>query len=139
MPVYATLRKAREKAGISLEKAAEAIGISGASFSRMENGISKVTTDRLEELAKLYGVSASALLEGDIVTNPSNVDIDRMREVVEVVQSEVNRLKKRPSPEKMGLAVSEVYRIEIERIVENAKAEFSPERHKCLIEAIFSK
>ncbi|MFN3130280.1 helix-turn-helix domain-containing protein [Roseibium sp.] len=139
MPIHTTLRKARETAGLSLEKAAEAIGISGASFSRMETGLSKVTTERLEELAKLYQVSASALLEGSIVSNPTNVDLQRMRQVVEVVQAEVNRLKVRPSPEKMGLAVSEVYRIEIEHIVQDPKTEFDPARHRTIIEAIVKK
>ncbi len=139
MPIHTTLRKAREAAGLSLEKAAEAIGISGASFSRMENGVSKVTTERLEDLARLYRVSAAALLEGSIVTNPTNVDLDRMRQVVETVQAEVNRIKARPSPEKMGLAVSEVYRIEIEHIIQNPKAEFDPTRHLTLIKAMFRK
>lgn len=139
MAIQSTLREAREKAGLTLEEAAKCIGISGASFSRMENGLSKVTTERLEMLAALYEVSASALMEGSIVTKPSTVDIDRMRTVVELVQGIVNRLKVKASPEKMGLAVSEVYRLEIEAIVTNPKAEFDPARHTGLIEAIFTR
>lgn len=137
--IHNTLRQAREQAGLSLEKAAECIGISGASFSRMENGLSKVTTERLELLAALYEVSASALVEGSIVTMPSTVDLSRMRSVVEVVQTVVNQLRVKPTPEKMGLAVSEVYRLEIEIIVNNPKAEFDPSRHAGLIEAMFRK
>jgi len=137
--IYNTLRQAREQAGLTIESAAEAIGISGASFSRMENGLSKVTTERLEMLAALYEVSASALIEGSIVTKPSTIDIDRMRRVVETVQETVNALRVKPTPEKMGLAVSEVYRLEIEHIVSNAKAEFDPSRHATLIDAIFRK
>lgn len=139
MAIQSTLREAREKAGLTLEEAAKCIGISGASFSRMENGLSKVTTVRLEMLAALYEVSASALMEGNLVAKPSTVDIDRMRTVVELVQGIVNRLKVKASPEKMGLAVSEVYRLEIETIVTNPKAEFDPARHTGLIEAIFRK
>lgn len=139
MSIYQTLRQAREQAGLSMEKAAECIGISGASFSRMENGLSKVTTERLEMLAALYEISASALLEGSIVTRPSTVDIDRMRQVVETVQRCVNQAKVRPSPEKMGMAVAEIYRLEIEHIVTDPKADFDPDRHAALIEAMFRK
>ncbi|WP_127562628.1 helix-turn-helix domain-containing protein [Nioella ostreopsis] len=137
--IYNTLRRAREQAGLSLEKAAECIGISGASFSRMENGLSKVTTERLEMLAELYQVSASALVEGSIVTKPSSVDIKRLKAVVEAVQGVVNRQNARPSPEKMGAAVSELYRLEINHIVNDPKAEFEPERHLGIIEAMFKR
>ncbi|WP_184561564.1 helix-turn-helix domain-containing protein [Sulfitobacter undariae] len=130
---------AREQAGLSLEKAAECIGISGASFSRMENGLSKVSTDRLEMLASLYQVSASALIEGSIITMPSTVDLDRMRAVVEAVQKGIYQPRVRPSPEKVGIAVAEVYRMEIERIVNDPKAEFDPSRYNGLIEAMFRK
>ena len=139
MAIYNTLRQAREQAGLTIEFAAEAIGISGASFSRMENGLSKVTTERLEMLAALYEVSASALIEGSIVTKPSTIDIDRMRAVVEAVQDVVNRLRVRPSPEKMGQAVAELYRLEIEHIVNDPKASFDPGRHLGIIEAMFRK
>jgi transcriptional regulator with XRE-family HTH domain len=127
------------QAGLSLEKAAECIGISGASFSRMENGLSKVSTDRLEMLASLYRVSAFDLIEGSIITMPSTVDLDRMRAVVEAVQAGVYSLRVRPSPEKVGTAVTEIYRMEIERIVNDLKAEFDPTRYNGLIEAMFRK
>ena len=135
--IYQTLKQAREQAGFTLEQAAESIGISGASFSRMENGLSKVTMDRLEMLATLYEVSASALVEGSIVTKPSTIDIDRLKLVVEAVQQVVNDLQAHPSPEKMALAVSELYRLEINHIVNDAKAEFDPRRHLGIIDAIF--
>lgn len=139
MALHKTLRQAREQAGLSLEKAAECLGISGASFSRMENGLSKVTVDRLEMLAVLYDVSASALVEGSIVTKPSTVDIDRLKLVVKAVQQVVNDLQAQPSPEKMALAVSELYRLEINHIVNNAKAEFDPSRHLGIVVAMFSQ
>lgn len=137
--IYQTLKQAREQAGFTLEQAAECIGISGASFSRMENGLSKVTMDRLEMLAALYQVSASALVEGSIVTRPSTIDIDRLKLVVEAVQRVVNDLQAQPSPEKMALAVSEIYRLEINHIVNDASAEFDPARHLSIVNAMFSK
>lgn len=137
MAIYQTLKQAREQAGFTLEQAAECIGISGASFSRMENGLSKVTMDRLEMLAALYEVSASALVEGSIVTKPSTIDIDRLKLVVEAVQQVVNDLQAQPSPEKMALAVSELYRLEINYIVNEVGAKFNPKRHVKMVAAIF--
>jgi len=137
--IYNTLRQAREQAGLTIEAAAEAIGISGASFSRMENGLSKVTTERLEVLAELYHVSASALVAGSIVVRPSTIDFERLQSVVEAVQAVVNNNRVRPSPEKMAMAVTALYRLEIEHIVNNPKAEFDASRHIGIIEAMFRK
>jgi transcriptional regulator with XRE-family HTH domain len=137
--IHNTLKQARERAGLTLEKAAECINISGASFSRMENGLSKVTTDRLEILAALYEVSASALVEGSIVTRPSTIDIDRLKLVVEAVQHVVNERQAHPSPKKMAMAVAELYRLEITHIVNDATAEFDPSRHLGIIEVMFGE
>jgi transcriptional regulator with XRE-family HTH domain len=137
--IHKELKKAREQAGFTLEKAAECIGISGASFSRMENGHSKVTMDRLEKLCALYEISASALVEGSIVTKPSTIDIDRLKLVVQTVQQVVNEQQANPSPEKMAMAVSELYRLEITHIVNDASAQFDPCRHLGIIQTIFGE
>ncbi|WP_224826493.1 helix-turn-helix domain-containing protein [Cognatishimia sp. MH4019] len=139
MAIHNILRQSREQAGLTLEQAAECIGISGASFSRMENGLSKVNTDRLEMLAELYGVSASALVEGSIVMRPSTVDLERLQAIVQAVQTVINSYRVRPSPEKMAMAVAELYRLEIEHIVNNPKADFDAHRHIGIIEAMFKK
>ena len=137
MALHHLLRTAREQTGLTLEEAAQRVGISGASFSRMETGQSRITTDRLEELARLYQVSASALLEGSLVTRPSTVDIDRMRSVVETIQEVVLSLGAQPSPEKLGLVVAEIYRLEIDTMIADPKATFDPTRHRTLIKAMF--
>ncbi len=70
---------------------------------------------------------------------PSTVDLERLKAVVQVVQSVINRKRVKPSPEKMAMAVSELYRLEIDHIVSDPKAEFDPNRHIGIIEAMFSK
>lgn len=137
MAIHDILKQTRIRAELTLEEAASAIGISGASFSRMENGLSRVTTDRLAELANLYQVSAAALVEGNIVTRPTNIDIACLTGVVEAVQGTVNRLGVIPSPEKMGMAVGELYRLEIDHIINHPKAKFDANRHLGIIEAMF--
>lgn len=136
MALFHLLRAAREQAGLTLDDGARHVGISGASFSRMETGQSRITTDRLEELARLYQVSASALLEGSLVTRPTTIDIDRMRQVVETVQEVVLSLHAQPSPEKLGLVVSEIYRLEVDAMIADPKAVFDPSRRKVMIKAM---
>jgi transcriptional regulator with XRE-family HTH domain len=133
--IHEILKKTRICTELTLEEAATAIGISGASFSRMENGISQVTTDRLAELASLYQLSASALVEGNIVTRPTSIDMKCLTGVVEAVQGTVNRLGVIP----MGMAVGELYRLEIDHIINHPDAKFDANRHLGIIEAMFTK
>jgi hypothetical protein len=91
----------------------------------------------LEDLAKFYGLSASALLDGAIVTRPSTIDLERLREIVEAVERVRIRLQATPSPEKVGQAVMELYRLEIEFLVSNVFEPFDANRHIGVIEAMF--
>ena len=135
--IHAALKFAREHAGLTLAQVGHELGITDASVSRMENRQSKITTDRLIELAKLYKVSASALVEGAVVTNPNSIDLDRVRLIIEEVEMVISRLNVRPTPSKIGLAVTEIYREEIEYIVADVDAQFDPKRHTRRLELIF--
>ncbi len=135
----AILRKARERAEISLEQAADFIGISTASFSRMETGISKVTADRLAELASFYGISASAILEGELIQMASNVDINRMKRVVLLIQETISNLGVSPSPEKIAEITAQVYTAEIERLMGDSGVDtaFDADHHRAFIAMVF--
>lgn len=58
------LRENRARCKMSQEFVAEALGVSRQAVSKWENGTSDPSTANLIALAKLYGVSAQALLEG---------------------------------------------------------------------------
>lgn len=137
MAIHKTLREAREKIGMSQDDAAKHLGISGASFSRMESGASSVTTDRLFKIAALFRVSAASLLDGAVVTHPSAIDLERLKLAIVEVETLVSALGVRPSPQKIADAVAELYRTEIEHIVEHPRETFTPARHARLLELIF--
>ena len=137
MDIHAALKSAREQSGLSLAKVGQEIGISDASVSRMETRQSNVTVDRLIELAKLYKVSASALLEGAVVTNPNTIDLDRLRLIIEEVEEYISDRSVRPEPSKISLAVAVLYKAEINHIVGRPDAVFDPKRQLDVIEAIF--
>ena len=135
----AILREARERAGISLEAAANYIGISTASFSRMETGISSVTASRMAKLAEHYGVSVAGLFEGQLIRMPTNVDVERMKSVVILVHQVIGNLNVSPSPEKIADVVSQIYTDEIKRLLDDTKADlvFDPDSHRAFITMIF--
>jgi len=135
--IHAALKSARETAGLTLAQVGQTLGITDASVSRMENRQSKVTTDRLIELAKLYKVSASALLEGSVVTKPNSIDLDRLRLIIEEVEEYISTLLNRPPADKISLAVTVLYKAEINRIVDRPDAVFDPKHQLDMIEAIF--
>ena len=137
--IHTKLREARTTAGYTLDQAAEKIGISIASLSRMETGVSKVSIQRMGQFAAFYGVSASALLGGEIVMRPTTIDLERMERVVEAVAGAVARLGVSPSPAKLGRAVSQVYQLEINRLVDHPDAEFDLTQHTKFIDVIFSE
>ncbi|WP_339948838.1 helix-turn-helix transcriptional regulator [uncultured Albimonas sp.] len=129
--IAATLRKARERSGLSLDEAARHLGISTASLSRMETAVSGVSADRVEALARLYQVRVEDLFEGQLTAMPGIVDQNRMHGSVRLVLETARALRVKPSPEKVADLVVEVYRREIARLQADpsADAEFSSDQH----------
>ena len=137
MAIHHTLKEARTRIGMSQEQAADHLGISGASFSRMEAGLSAVTTTRLVRLAALYKVSASALLEGSVVMEPTTLDMKRLKLVVIEIERIIAALNARPSPEKIAEATATLYSTEIDFIIRHPRETFDPSRHTPLLQLIF--
>lgn len=138
--INALLRQARERAGLSLDEAAKGLGISKASMSRMETGVSSVPVERIEALAAMYGIDIAGLFEGAVVTRPSATDLSRLREVVLLVQQVIADLDARPSPEKVAEATLQLYRRETDRIAAEPHApEFPSARHRPDVETVFKK
>lgn len=51
------LKQARNSAGLSIEKAAKKLGISAGYLSQIENGYRHVSSERAEEISKLYNIT----------------------------------------------------------------------------------
>lgn len=135
------LKRARKRAGISAKEAATYLGFSEVSLFRMEDGQSMVSAARLEDLAKFYQVSLPDLLLGRLVTMPSTVDVQRMKNVVSFVHHVIQKLKVKPSPDKIADVVAKVYENEIERIIRDpaSGSEFNTDYHIEFVEMIFRK
>lgn len=107
----------------------------------MEDGQSMVSAARLEKLARHYQVSLPHLLKGRLVSMPSTIDVQRMKAVVTLVHQVIQKLRVKPSPEKIADAVAKVYEADIERIIRNPDSgvEFNGDHHRDLLEMIFRK
>jgi transcriptional regulator with XRE-family HTH domain len=58
------IRQLREKSGYTQSQIADKLAISQAAYCRLEKGEIEFAVSKLFELADLYGISASALIEG---------------------------------------------------------------------------
>lgn len=95
---------------MSLADAADHVGVTSASMSRMETGQTQVTVDRMVELARFYGCSPTDLLEGEVTMLPRGADMARVRDIIELVQQVILDLNASPSPGKVADLVMELYK-----------------------------
>lgn len=65
-----TYREARERAGLSLTGAAEALGVTKAAVSIWESGKGNPLLENLQKMASLYGVPVGDLLSGKTEDGP---------------------------------------------------------------------
>ena len=65
MTLGESVRKLREKKGISLRELSRQVGVSPSFLSDLENGRRHPKADRLDEIAKVLGVPSSELAELD--------------------------------------------------------------------------
>jgi hypothetical protein len=79
----------------------------------MENKAETITAERLFVLAAVYGVDPMVLFKGVSATTQSTAALyKRIGEVVALVESEVQRLDAKPSPDVIGEVVVEILRQE---------------------------
>lgn len=134
------LRDARKQAGISLADAAKHLGITTASLSRMETGHAQVTANRLFTLAGFYGHSVSGLLNGKILTAPTELDMGRLRGAVLLVQEVIAKKDAEPSAEKIAYLVAEVFRRDVEQAFRlgQPSSAFDQDAHREFVEMALS-
>lgn len=98
------IRKIRETKGFKQDYIADKLGISTTAYSKMENGETKITLDKLEKIAEVYKTDVESILKFDphinfnvhnspksaIGTNPVYHENEKL---VEQLKNEVSFLK----------------------------------------------
>ena len=132
----AILQDARETKDLSLGQAAKLLGVPKTSLWRWENNETKVYAQQLVDIAAAYGLSVSAIIEGKIMTAPTQTDFDRLGIVVEHIERMIQHIGTRPKPEAVRTAVVEVLRLETARVLETAGSGFDPSRYDAMVSGI---
>lgn len=81
------IRKIREYRNYTQQHMAEILGISQNAYSKIESGNTKLSTDRLEDIAKVLDVPYEAILNSEKqIFNIENNQIDRFYGYIENLQ-----------------------------------------------------
>lgn len=63
MKVNEKIKKIRELKDLSQEQVAEKLGLATSSYSKIERGLTNISLTRLEEIAQIFNINATDLLE----------------------------------------------------------------------------
>ena len=132
------LRQARKNAGLTMVDAAKELGITQSSLSRIENGDTGVPTQRLIDMAGLYGVSPSSLMDGAVVNALSDKDLDRIGQVIEFVEEVLSEHSSRPKPTVVRETILAIFKQESASVYKSG-ADFDPTRYRELMSILIKK
>lgn len=132
------LKQARKNAGLTMVDAAKELGIRQSSLSRIENGDTGVASQRLIDMAGLYGVSPSSLMDGAVVNAMSDKDLDRIGQVIEFVEEVLSEHSSRPKPRVVRETILAIFKQESASAY-NSGAEFDPTRYRELMSVLIKK
>lgn len=134
MKLEERLKQARIEANLGVEEAANELGVQRVQLWRMEKDAGFVSVQRLEEMAKLYGVPLASFFDDNLDLDDTAISYDligrAMSCVFEVVEKQPN-----PSTNKaISDAVVTVVRKQHLIWSKDPKAKFNPSEYRMLIE-----
>lgn len=139
MELHQVIRAAREKAGLTLTEAAFRLRVGKATLSRLETAKGPITATRLTEIARLYGVTPSSLLDGTIANVPTDDDEYRLvRRVVEEVETIIAEIEHRPSPQKISITVAEILKLSRSEVTNGSSAKIDLRRYRSVAQAMLT-
>lgn len=136
--LHEDLKQARKTAGLTMVEAAKELGMTQSSLSRIENGDTGVSSQRLIDLAGLYGVSPSKLMDGAVVNALSDKDLDRIGQVIEIVEEVLSQHSSRPGPSVVRETILAIFKQESASAYKSG-ADFDPTRYRELISVLIKK
>ncbi len=138
--LFDRIRNARENAGLSVNEAAERLGVSRVQVWRMENKAETISAERLFVIAEIYGVDPVVLFHGTKTNTQSETALyQRIGEVVAMVETEVQRLNVKPPPNVVGEAVVEILRQEARHSKTPANEPIDISKYQGLVALVFKQ
>lgn len=136
MELHQVIRAAREHSGLTLTEAARRLGIGKATLSRLETKKGPITATRLTEIAAVYHVKPSELLDGTLTFVGQPDDYERIGAVIELVASIARDVRPAPSPHRVKTATIEVIKLCADRA--EAPVGDTAKRYAGIVKAILS-
>ena len=98
------IRKIRETKGFKQDYIADKLGISTTAYSKMENGETKITLEKLHKIAEIYKTTVQSIIDFELNVNSNVLDYPKNaigtnpiyhenEKLVEQLQKEVSFLK----------------------------------------------
>ena len=94
MGINERIKNFRNRLHLSQEYVANFLEINRATYTQMENGKRKITTEDISRLSELFGVTADALLNENKISQPSTVFARSFEKLDENDQAEIMNLIK---------------------------------------------
>lgn len=137
--LFDRIREARERSGMSMDDAAEALGVTRVQIWRLEHKSKTVSAARLFEMADLFGVDPRKLLQGEDAP-PTHLDLyRRISDVIAMVEQQAQSIDARPSPELFAEAVVEILQHEANQPTDAKLAPFDPSQYQGLVALLFKQ
>jgi transcriptional regulator with XRE-family HTH domain len=137
--LYERIKNARERAGMTVNDAASALGVTRTQVWRLEQKSETLSAERLFEIADLYGVDPRQLFQGKDAPPTSQDLYRRIGEVVAMVEEQVQQLDLRPPPTLVADAVIEILQQEANQPIDARSEPFDPSRYRGLVALLFKQ
>ena len=136
MELHHRLRKAREAKGLGVQEVADVLKVKRVQVWRMEKDASFISIARLNELAKLYGVEASSLLDDTVEYQPNKLPIQIIEMAMEAVEGVAADMVQPPATGSVRAATIKVVRLMHEHLAHDPNGQIDANQFTMLIKDI---
>ena len=136
MELHHRLRKAREAKGLGVQEVADVLKVKRVQVWRMEKDASFISIARLNELAKLYGVEASSLLDDAVEYQPNKLPIQIIEMAMEAVEGVASDMVPSPTTSSARAATIKVVRLMHEHLANDPNGQIDANQFTMLIKDI---
>lgn len=133
MELHHRLRKAREAKGLGVQEVANVLKVKRVQVWRMEKDASFISIARLNELAKLYGVEASSLLDDSVEYHANKLPVLVIEMAMEAVEQIAADMVPSPTASNVRSATIKVVRLMHEHLANDPKAQIDTNQFAMLI------
>lgn len=136
MELHHRLRKAREAKGLGVQEVADVLKVKRVQVWRMEKDASFISIARLNELAKLYGVEASSLLDDTVEYQSNKLPIQIIEMAMEAVEGVASDMVPSPTTSSARAATIKVVRLMHEHLAHDPNGQIDKNQFTMLIKDI---